>query len=60
LIRIAYLRYNHVCANILAQNVIFANTIVFGVGEALPKIRNALSIRQDIAYLFAGMGRKRK
>jgi hypothetical protein len=42
LIRLAYWR----------RRVISANTIGFGEGEgeALPKIRNALPIRQDIAY----------
>jgi hypothetical protein len=40
LIRLAYWR----------RRVISANTIGFGEGEALQKIRNALPIRQDIAY----------
>jgi hypothetical protein len=42
------------------RHFISANTIGFGDREALPKIRNALPIRQDIAYYcnFAGMGRK--
>jgi hypothetical protein len=32
------------------RRVISTNTIGFGDGEALQKIRNALPIRQDIAY----------
>jgi hypothetical protein len=40
LIRLAYWR----------KRIISANTIGFGEGEALQKIRNALPIRQDIAY----------
>jgi hypothetical protein len=40
LIRLAYLR----------RPVISANTFGFGEGKALQKIRNALPIRQDIAY----------
>jgi hypothetical protein len=30
--------------------LVSANTIGFGEGEALPKICNALPIRQDIVY----------
>jgi hypothetical protein len=40
------------------RHVITANTIGVGEGETLPIIRNALPIRQGIAYInFAGMGR---
>ncbi len=38
---------NHGYANILAQT---CYTIGLGEEEVLPKIRNALPIRQDIAY----------
>jgi hypothetical protein len=40
------------------RHVISAKTIGFGEGDALPKICNALPIRQDIAYYcnFAEMG----
>jgi hypothetical protein len=50
LIRLAYSR----------NSFISANTIGFGEGDTLQKIRNALLIRQEIAYKLSCSKRKRK
>jgi hypothetical protein len=39
-----------ICLAYWHMRVFSANTIGFGEGEALKKIRNALLFRQDIAY----------